>query len=338
MTDKKKPTTYAQAGVDIRSEDTAIKGIKGWMQKTFKFREGKFGSVSMDIGGYANVVEVGPYLLAITTDGVGSKVLVAQELNKYDTVGIDVVAMNVNDLICVGAEPISMVDYLAVTSVNEHIIRDICAGIYEGARQAQIAVVGGETATLPEIITGQEGHGFDLAATAVGIIERGKVITGEKIRPGDLVVGIKSSGVHSNGLTLARKVLPRDMWAHLLTPTRIYVKEAMTLMREYDIHGFAHITGSAFLKVRRLTNYGFTFDSLPEPQPVFKKIKELGGITDEEMHKTFNMGVGFCVIASPEDANAMVEKYGQEYQMTIVGRVDAEPGVRVKVGDKLIKP
>jgi len=337
MEDKKKPSTYAQAGVDIRKEDLAVRGIANRIRKTFKFREGKIGGVLKDVGGYANLIDLGEFALAITTDGVGSKVLVAQELNKYNTVGIDLVAMNVNDLICLGAEPIAMVDYLATCTTDNKIMDEIAIGIYEGAEQAQIAVVGGETATLPDIICGIESKGFDLAGAAVGVVKKDKVITGEAIAPGDAVLGLSSSGIHSNGLTLARKVLPKTMWSKLLTPTRIYVKEIMTLINEFDVHGLANITGSSFIKLRRITDHGYRLDSMPEPDLIFKKVAEMGEVSDEEMYKTFNMGVGFCVITSPTEADKILEKYGREYKMTKIGEVIKEPKVVVvKDGAELV--
>jgi phosphoribosylformylglycinamidine cyclo-ligase len=316
-----KPDTYAKSGVDFRKEDRVIKGIKGWVCKTFNTRAGRKGSVLCDIGAFANLVDMGEYALAISMDGVGSKVLVAQELGKFDTVGIDCVAMNVNDIICVGAEPITMVDYLAMESTDDKLAKDISKGLYEGAKQADIAIVGGETASLPDMIKGVGGRGFDLAGTVIGTVRKEDIITGEKIAPGDVVLGLKSSGFHSNGYTLVRKVMPKSMWPNIMAPTRIYVKEILSLIREFEVKGLAHITGGGFLNLLRLTKNGFLLDSLPEPPLIFKKIQELGKVSDEEMHKTFNMGVGFCVIASPDDADRMLSKYGPEYGMMRVGQV-----------------
>ncbi|MFH0860982.1 MAG: phosphoribosylformylglycinamidine cyclo-ligase [Candidatus Altiarchaeota archaeon] len=326
---KEKPSTYAKAGVDIKKEDKTISGIRTWVSKTFKFREGKIGSVMYDIGTFANTIDFGEYALAFTTDGVGSKVLVAQELEKYDTVGIDLVAMNVNDLLCLGAEPIAMVDYLAISHPDEKTAREISIGLYEGARQAEIAIVGGETATLPDIIMGKGRMGFDIAAAAIGAVKKDKIITGETIAVGDVILGFASSGIHSNGLTLARKVLPVNMWTKLLTPTRIYVKEVLTLLKEYEIHGLANITGSGMLNLRRITKHGIMLDKLPEPPLIFKKIQELGKVSVDEMYRTFNMGVGFCVICSEETANLIVGKYGREFRIAPVGRIVEGGGVSI---------
>jgi len=324
-----KPDTYAKAGVDFRKEGRAVKGILHWVEKTFATRQGKVGEVLCDIGTFANLIDMGDYALAFCTDGVGSKVLVAQELQKYDTVGIDCVAMNVNDAICLGAEPIAMVDYLAMQHTNDEMARDISKGLCEGAKQAGIAIVGGETASLPDIITGVDGRGFDLAASVIGIVKKDKVITGAKIEVGDVVLGLKSTGLHSNGYTLARKVLPRNMWISILSPTRIYVREVLELINNYDIHGLANVTGGGFLNLCRLTNFGFHLDSMPEPQMIFKRLQELGKVTDEEMYKTFNMGVGFCVIVAKKDVEEILKKYGGKYEMMRIGSVVKEPGVTV---------
>jgi len=332
-----KPATYSRAGVDIRKENLVIKNIVAWANKTFKFREGKIGAALGNIGTFANMVDLGDNrALVICSDGVGSKVLVAQELQKYDTVGIDVVAMNVNDAICVGAEPIIMVDYLAMEGQDHEIAAEIARGMYEGASQAGIAIVGGETATLPDMIKGVQNRGFDLAAAVVGIVDKDKIITGENIQPGDKVVGFESNGIHSNGLTLARKVLPVSMWPNLLEPTRIYVKEVLTLLKEYEIKGLANITGTGMLNLLRITKYGFQLDNMHEPQLIFKKIQELGKVSDEEMYRTFNMGMGFCLIASEQDAAAIKKKYGREYRLDIVGTVIERHLVKIVKGDKTI--
>ncbi len=323
------PDTYAKAGVDINKEDRIIDGIKKWACKTFEMRKGKVGEVLCDIGSFANLIDMGEYALAFCVDGVGSKVLVAQELEKYDTVGIDCVAMNVNDVICVGAEPISIVDYLALEKADEKMTRDISKGLYEGAKQAGISIVGGETASLPDIIKGIERRGFDLAAAVIGIVQKDKVITGDRIEIGDAVLGFRSSGIHSNGLTLARNVLPKSMYMNLLTPTRIYVKEVMKLIKEYDIRGVANITGGGFTNLLRITKYGFLLDKLPEPHMVFKKIQELGKVSAEEMHTTFNMGVGLCIVVPEKQAEDIIKKYGREYELTRIGTVVEEPDVRI---------
>ncbi len=328
--------TYAKAGISIEREELAIKRIKNIIEKTFKFRKGKIGEVMESVGSYANLIDLGNFALAICMDGIGSKLLIAQDLDKYDTVGIDLVAMNVNDLICTGAEPIAMVDYIAVKRVHPETIKEISLGIYEGAKEADIAIVGGETATLPEIICGVEEKGFDLAGTAVGVVDKNRVISGEKIKAGDVVLGFKSSGIHSNGLTLARKVLPKNMWIDLLIPTKIYVKNVLELINCYEVHGLAHITGGGFRNLLRITDLGFYLDNLPKPHMIFKKIQERGNVSDKEMYKTFNMGVGFCSIVNEKDADEIIQRFGNEWKIRKIGKIVEEPGVKIIKDEKEI--
>ena len=335
-TNNKVPTTYARAGVNIKSEEIAVNSIVSWAKKTFKFREGKTGEVMRDIGTFANLIDMGDFALAMCTDGAGTKVLVAQELKTYNTIGIDMIAMNVNDLICVGAEPIALVDYLAMEAIDAQIVKEIALGIYEGAKQSGIAVIGGETATLGDVIKGIDNRGFDIAGTAIGVVNKDKIITGENILPGDFVIGLKSSGIHSNGLTLARKVLPKAMYPEILKPTKIYVNEILNLLNNYGnkIHGLAHITGGGFLNLTRLCNYGFIIDNPQKPQMVFNQIQKFSGNSDREMYRTFNMGTGFCVICSQEIAGE-IEK-NEDCEMQIIGRVVEEKGVRiVKDGEEI---
>lgn len=311
-------------------ESLAVKAMAEHLGRTLAYRAGKVGESLTGIGHFSALVKLSSsHALAINTDGVGSKLLVAQAAGRYETVGIDLVAMNANDIVCLGAEPLVMVDYLAVEKPEPRIAGEIARGIAEGARMAGVSVVGGETATLPEMV-----RGIDLAGTMVGIVELSRIVTGREIVPGDTVVGLRSSGIHSNGLTLARKlilsehdledeVLPgRKAWQVLLEPTRIYVREVLELVERVEVHGMAHITGGGLANLCRITEHGFLLDSLPEPQEEFRLIQELGGISIDEMYRTFNMGVGFCVVVPEEHADEVVEvcrKYGTEAQP--VGRV-----------------
>ncbi len=321
--------TYSKAGVSIEKEERAIDAIKVLLGKTFSFREGKIGEVVRDIGSFANLIDLGDHAMAVCTDGVGSKVIVAQELKRYDTIGIDLVAMNVNDLICLGAEPVAMVDYLAVERIHPNVVKEIMHGIYEGAKQAEIAVVGGELATLPDIIKGIDGEGFDLAGTAIGVVEKEKIITGEKIEVDDVVLGLKSSGIHSNGLSLARKVLPKSMWMELLTPTKIYVKPVLELINEFNIHGMVNVTGGGMRNLLRVTEHGFLLDNMPEIPLIFRSIQDNSENTDEEMYKTFNMGIGFCIITSKRDADKILLEHGEKYEIRKIGKVIEEPVVYI---------
>jgi phosphoribosylformylglycinamidine cyclo-ligase len=298
--------TYAESGVDIHQENRSIDAMKAVL--TTKRRG--FGAPLTEIGHYAGLLDMGSFALAMTTDGVGSKVLIANALQKWDTVGIDCIAMNVNDLYAIGAEPIAFVDYLAVEKVDPERAAQIAVGLRKGAELSNMTIVGGETATLPEII-----RGFDLAGTAIGVVDKDKVVTGEKIRVGDVLVGVPSSGLHSNGYTLARRIVAESKYTYfdpmpgkdttigeeLLIPTRIY-HEIVELVRKCDVHGLAHITGSGLLKLRRITSLGFEITDPLEPQPIFRLLQNLGNVDDAEMYQTFNMGMGFVVVVTENEA------------------------------------
>lgn len=301
-----KKLTYAEAGVDIHEENRSIEAMKA----VLKSRRKGFGAPMTEIGHYAGLLDMGSFALAMTTDGVGSKVLIANAISKWDTVGIDCIAMNVNDLYAIGAEPIAFVDYLAVEKVDPERAAQIAIGLARGAEISNMTIVGGETASLPEII-----RGFDLAGTAIGVVDKDKVVTGEKIRDGDVLVGVPGSGLHSNGYTLARRIIAESKYTYfdtmpggeksigeeLLTPTRIY-PEIVELVRLCDVHGLAHITGSGLLKLRRISSLGFEITDPLEPQPVFRFLQELGGVDEAEMYRTFNMGMGFLVVLDESEA------------------------------------
>jgi len=298
--------TYAEAGVDIHQENRSIEAMKS----VLKSRRKGFGAPMTEIGHYAGLLDMGSFALAMTTDGVGSKVLIANAISKWDTVGIDCIAMNVNDLYAIGAEPIAFVDYLAVEKVDPERAAQIAVGLARGAEISNMTIVGGETASLPEII-----RGFDLAGTAIGVVDKDKVVTGEKIQEGDVLVGVPSSGLHSNGYTLARRIIAESKYTYfdtmpggdksigeeLLTPTRIY-PEIVELVKECDVHGLAHITGSGLLKLRRISDLGFEITDPLEPQPVFRFLQELGGVDEAEMYRTFNMGMGFLIALDESEA------------------------------------
>ena len=320
--------TYAKAGVDIFQEEKAVKAL---VSKIKYIREG-FGRPIL-MGHYASVLDFGEFGIAITTDGVGTKIIVAEKVGKFDTIGIDCVAMNVNDLLAIGAEPIAMVDYIATFKPNEKIMEEIAIGLEKGCRMANITLVGGETATLPDLI-----RGWDLVGTAIGVIRKDKIITGEDIRPGDVIFGIPSSGIHSNGLTLARKVIESAGYSYndefengktigeeLLTPTRIYI-ELLDVIKKFEVHGLAHITGGGLLNLKRLKNVKFVIDDPLPPHKIFKFIQELGNIDDDEMYRTFNMGMGFAIILPKEEA----KKLRKVLDGKIVGYVEEGEGVYVK--------
>lgn len=315
----RKKISYAKAGVNIDAEDVAIGELKKWAKKTLAFQRGRFDCV-MEAGYFASVLRMTKNLgLALSTDGVGTKLLVAEQMRKYDTVGIDCVAMNVNDVLCVGAEPFTFLDYLAVEKLRPEICDEIGKGLYEGAKQANVTISGGETAQIREMIRGvKEGEGFDLAGTCVGAVDLKKIIYGQNIKEGDALIGLASSGLHSNGYTLARRVLfdvakfkinthvdelGRAAGEELLEPTKIYVKPVLeALKQKINVKALAHITGGGFLNLNRVSSpSGFVIEHLPELPPVFSLIQKYGHIDDAEMYRTFNMGTGFCIAVSPKD-------------------------------------
>ena len=326
----KKHLTYAESGVDIKKEESTIKALTSKMTYV---RKG-LGAPLTNIGHYAGLLDFGEYALAMTTDGVGSKVLIANAIKKWDTVGIDCIAMNVNDILAIGAEPVAFVDYLALEGHDETFATQIGEGLRKGAEFSRMSIIGGETATLPDII-----KGFDLAGTCLGIVKKDKVITGEKVQVGDVLVGISSSGVHSNGYSLVRKIVEGAGYSYedpfpyntsttigkeLLIPTRIYM-EVLDVVKECDVHGLAHITGSGLLKLQRITKLGFDISDPIEPNDVFKFLQKEGNVDELEMYKTFNMGMGFLIVLPEKDAARAVELTGGK----IVGRI-TESGIKVK--------
>jgi phosphoribosylformylglycinamidine cyclo-ligase len=315
--------SYTGAGVNTVKEEAALAGLLKWVGKTLEFGSRRS---ALDFGYFASVLDLGNGLgLALSTDGVGTKLLVAQMLDRYDTIGIDCVAMNVNDVLCVGAEPLCMLDYIAVEEADPGFLEQIGKGLHEGARQANISIPGGEIAQVREVIQGaRPGRGFDLAGACVGLVPMNRILVGQAIQPGDIVIGLRSSGIHSNGLTLAREVffkkatyrpdayvgeLGRTLGEELLEPTRIYVREVLDLLREdLDIKALIHITSDGFLNLARVqAKVGYTIDWLPEPQPIFHLLQQIGGISDEEMFCVYNMGTGFCLVVAPPHADRVLE-------------------------------
>lgn len=322
--------TYEKAGVSIDRKSDAISSLVSELKYR---REGKGQSLKKS-GLFASLISFGDEYLTLATDGVGSKLMVAQALNKWDTVGIDCVAMNVNDTICVNSEPMSFVDYVAIADPDPDITREIGIGLNKGAEMSNMEIVGGEIAILPEIVRIP-----DLSGTCLGHVKRSEVITGEECAEGDLIVALKSSGIHSNGLTLARKVfessgfglidkapgLDGNIGENLLVPTEIYVKQVLGITSKYDIHGLVNITGGGLRNLLRMkSGLRYIIDDPIKPANIFKTIQKLGNVTDNEMYQTFNMSMGFMIIASSVDAESMVH---ENTNMQVVGRVEEGAGV-----------
>lgn len=328
--------TYSESGVDIDLEAETVKVLASKLKPTLNLRD-----IITDSGHFAALVRLGDKAIAMSTDGVGSKILVSKMMNKYDTVGIDCIAMVVNDILCVGAEPIALVDYLAVENPDPERAGEIADGLVKGAEESNISIIGGETASLPEII-----EDFDLAGTGIGLVDTDKIITGEDIEVGDALIGLRSTGIHSNGLSLARRALFEDagldindkvpntdstIGEELLKPTQLYVKPIVKLLKEdFDIHGLAHITGGGFTNLQRLKKgIGFDINNLPEPQEIFKLIKEQD-VSLKEMYKVFNMGIGFVIIASKEEAEDIINTISDDIEAQVIGEVISEDKITIK--------
>ena len=331
--------TYKKAGVDVSKIKQSHNTIGKIIESTHKLQ--KKVRIVHGFGHYAGIVEIpGKTLLATHTDGVGTKVLIANMMKKFDTVGIDCVAMNVNDIICIGATPISFVDYIAVNKNDKAALKKIVQGLVKGAKKANVPIVGGETAIMPDVISGNH-FSFDLVGMVVGMLTKKQMILGNKIKRGDVIIGVQSSGLHSNGYSLARKALLSKyslqdrikgigkLGNALLTPTQVYVKPVLSILEKCKVHGMAHITGGSFTKLLRLKKTGYLFDQMPTPSPIFQII-ENEGVSRQEMYKTFNMGIGFCVIApknEEDQINSTFKKFGMKSKR--VGKIIAKKGVFV---------
>lgn len=328
--------TYSESGVDIDLEAVTVSKLADKLKSTLECRD-----IITDSGHYAALVKLGDKGIAMSTDGVGSKILIAEMMNKYDTVGIDCIAMVVNDILCVGAEPIALVDYLAVEKPDPERATEIAEGLVKGANESNIAIIGGETASLPGII-----KDFDLAGTGIGFVDIDKIITGENIQPGNVLIGIESNGIHSNGYSLARKAIfdkggftvddkmpngETTIGEELIRPTELYVKPIVALFKEeYNINGLAHITGGGFTNLRRLKKgIGYDINDLPEVPEIFKLIYDQG-VDIKEMYKVFNMGVGFVVICDESEADKIMGTLDEYCKCQIIGKVTDDEKITVK--------
>jgi len=327
---------HKAAGVDIAEADAGLNNIVSRITATWP--KSGFGAVQLPIGYFANVVDIGGVGLAITTDGVGSKAMIADMMRKYDTIGIDCIAMNVNDLLCVGARPVSLVDYIAVEKADAAMLDGIAVGLAEGARQSNISITGGEISQLRDVV-----RGFDLVGTAVGTVALDRILIGRDIKPGDRVIGIASNGIHSNGMTLTRRVFFEQAGAkidtyfaelgctvgeELLRPTVIYVPEIIEILDKVSsVKALIHITGDGLLNLPRVdAQIGFVIDDLPPPPPLFGLIEKLGGIRRAEMFEVYNMGIGFCMVVDESDADAtlaILARHGRT--ASVIGHAIADP-------------
>ena len=338
---------YEQSGVNLEAGYESVERIKKHVARTN--RPGVFSGV----GGFGgmfdlSVLNLKEPMLVSGTDGVGTKLLIAIEMDKHDTIGIDAVAMCVNDVVVQGAQPLYFLDYVAVGKNDPAQIEAIVAGVAEGCVQAGAALVGGETAEMPDMYA--EGH-YDLAGFTVGAVEKSELITGEKVAAGDVIIGLPSSGVHSNGFSLVRKILFKDndikldtfeetlnatVGEAILAPTRIYVKPVLALKEKVDIHGMTHITGGGFDEnLPRAYGEGLkaVIDVKTFPRPaIFDYLMKIGNIEEREMYNVFNMGIGYGIIVSKNDAGlalATLAEAGEE--AFIIGHIETGTGVEVKI-------
>jgi phosphoribosylformylglycinamidine cyclo-ligase len=342
MASKGAPLTYRDAGVDIDAGDALVERIKPFASRTMR------PEVLGGIGGFAALVEVSKKykhpVMVSGTDGVGTKLKLAFRLKKHDTVGIDLVAMSVNDILVSGAEPIFFLDYFACGKLDVGIAADVVKGVADGCEQAGAALIGGETAEMPGMYDPNE---YDLAGFAVGLVEKSKIIDGRKIVPGDVLVGLASSGPHSNGYSLVRQVVAtssadlyesfdekRTLGEALLEPTRIYVKPVLAVMSQVNVKGAAHITGGGLVEnIPRVLPQGVCarLESSRWPRPaIFDWLQRYGHIDNFEMQRTFNCGIGMVLVVARGDAKAAIETLAQHgvdaYEVGAIGeRKEGEP-------------
>ena len=337
--------TYENAGVNLEAGYEVVRRIKQHVASTA--RKGTMGNIGA-FGGMFDLSELGikePVLVS-GTDGVGTKLKIAFAMDKHDTVGIDAVAMCVNDVLAQGAEPLVFLDYVAVGHNIPEQVEAIVAGVAEGCRQAGCALVGGETAEMPGMYEGGE---YDIAGYTTGVVEKSKLIDGSKVKAGDVLVGIASTGVHSNGFSLVRKIVAdsghdyfeeipefggRRLGDVLLTPTRIYVKQVLDVIRNCDVHGVAHITGGGFDEnIPRVLHDGQGLEIREgswEILPVFRLLEKWGGVPHREMFNIFNMGIGMVLVLDESEAQraiGILESHGEK--ASVIGRVTSEPGVNI---------
>lgn len=330
------PLTYQDAGVNIATGNHFVERIKPIATKTCR------PGVLAGLGGFGALFELpqGRFhqpVLVSSTDGVGTKLKLAQMMNKHDTIGIDLVAMCVNDVIVQGAEPLFFLDYLATGHLDLAIATEIMQGIGQGCEQAGAALIGGETAEMPGLYQGED---YDLAGFAVGVVEKSQILDGSKVKAGDAIIGIASSGPHANGFSLIRKILSREnadlnqrlgqntLGEALLSPTRIYIKPLLALLKQVDVHAMAHITGGGLLEnIPRVlpphTQACLNKTLWPIP-PIFHWLQEKGRIQDQEMHRTFNCGVGMVVCVAEPDVQQTLHLLNSAHETAwLIGHIEA---------------
>lgn len=338
--------TYKESGVDILKEVSGIKALAGQLG----FKRTGIGAPAELGGHFTGLVEFGDDYLSMCTDGVGSKIMIADRVRRWDTVGIDCIAMNSNDMICIGAEPIALVDYIAIDDPEPELLGEIAKGLNKGAEESNATIIGGETASLPDIV-----NGFDVAATCLGFVKKDRLIGGDKVEEGNILIGLPSTGIHSNGFSLVRKVIDASKFDYdskfsdvcsasgvaagsqadmtlgevCLVPTRIYVRPIMELINKVTVHGLVHVTGGGLKNLPRINGtVDYLVEEPLEVPPIFKVVQHLGGVEDREMYQTFNMGMGFLVVVPGPEAERALEVLQAHYsEAAIVGRTITGSGL-----------
>ncbi|MGP6294519.1 phosphoribosylformylglycinamidine cyclo-ligase [Caldiplasma sukawensis] len=297
-------------------------------------------------GSFTSLIDMGNVAIAMNTDGVGTKTIIAEETGKWEGIGIDCVAMNVNDTITVGAEPIAMVDYINLKDPDPALAKSLGVSFNVGAQMSNISIIGGETALVPDLT-----NHVDVSGTVIGIVHKNQMITGENIKEGDLIFSLQSSGLHSNGFTTVRRIIKdnnisyedkfpgdnKSVSSVLLEPTRIYVREILDIIGIVNIKGMANITGGGFKNIVRMKDMKYVIDKPVTPQNVFEKLRELGSLTYEEMYTTFNMGTGFVIVIDEESKSDLVATLRTRTKLQEIGHVENGSGIFIDKYDVTLK-
>lgn len=305
--------------------------------RQLKFKREDFKTIGT-FGGFTSLIDLGNFAVALNNDGVGTKTIIAEEAQRYDTIGIDCIAMNVNDAITSGAEPIAMVDYISLREPDAEIAKSLGTGFNVGAQMSNITIVGGETAIVPDLI-----NHIDVSGTSLSIVQKSQIINGERISDGDLIFSLQSSGIHSNGYSTVRKIIkdneidlmdkfPGDTKKTvdvLLEPTRIYVREILDILNIVNIKGMANITGGGIKNLSRMKDMRYVITDPVEPQNVFKRLQEMGGLSNEQMYEIFNMGMGFVVVIDPESKIDFISTLRNRVQIKEIGHVEKGNGIEI---------
>ena len=303
--------------------------------RQLKFKREDFRTIGT-FGGFTALIDLGNFAVALNNDGVGTKTIIAEQAQRFDTLGIDCIAMNVNDAITAGAEPIAMVDYIALREPDPDMAKSLGTGFNVGAQMSNITIVGGETAIVPDLI-----NHIDVSGTSLSIVQKSQIINGEKIRDGDLIFSLQSSGLHSNGFTTVRKIISDneiDLFEKfpgdnkkavdvLLEPTRIYVREILDILNIVNIKGMANITGGGIKNLTRMKDMKYVITDPVEPQNVFKQLQEMGNLSNEAMYEIFNMGMGFVVVIDPDSKLDFISTLRNRIPIKEIGHVENGNGI-----------